>query len=75
MLTNWTAKPMETTKDTILLQRITCWLFTFLLRCARFLVLKSELELQRNNLDLCGSDLEQVLFLLESGTGDKSKQD
>ncbi|XP_034275057.1 separin isoform X2 [Pantherophis guttatus] len=36
--------------------------------CARFLVLKSELELQRNNLDLCGSDLEQVLFLLESGT-------
>ncbi|XP_013924357.1 PREDICTED: separin [Thamnophis sirtalis] len=36
--------------------------------CAHFLVLKSKLELQRNNLDLCGSDLEQVLFLLESGT-------
>ncbi|XP_032094877.1 separin [Thamnophis elegans] len=36
--------------------------------CAHFLVLKSKLELQRNNPDLCGSDLEQVLFLLESGT-------
>uniref|UniRef100_A0A670Z3A0 separase n=1 Tax=Pseudonaja textilis TaxID=8673 RepID=A0A670Z3A0_PSETE len=41
--------------------------------CARFLVLKSELELQRNNLDLCGSDLEQVLFLLESGTEGKGE--
>ncbi|XP_060108172.1 separin [Heteronotia binoei] len=35
--------------------------------CARFLVLKSELELQRGELELCHSDLEQVLFLLESG--------
>ncbi|XP_026569521.1 separin [Pseudonaja textilis] len=42
--------------------------------CARFLVLKSELELQRNNLDLCGSDLEQVLFLLESGTVFETKE-
>lgn len=74
ILTKWAAKPTETMEDAILLQRITRWLFTFLLRCARFLVLKSELELQRNNLDLCGSDLEQVFFLLESGTGDKSKQ-
>ncbi|XP_061470711.1 separin isoform X2 [Rhineura floridana] len=36
--------------------------------CARFLVLKSGLELQRRDLELCRSDLEQVLFLLESGT-------
>ncbi|XP_077185241.1 separin isoform X2 [Paroedura picta] len=36
--------------------------------CARFLVLKSKLELQRGELELCHSDLEQVLFLLESGT-------
>ncbi|XP_053153378.1 separin isoform X2 [Hemicordylus capensis] len=36
--------------------------------CARFLVLKSELELKRSDLELCHSDLEQVLFLLESGT-------
>ncbi|XP_063149037.1 separin [Candoia aspera] len=42
--------------------------------CARFLVLKSELELQRSNLDLCGSDLEQVLFLLESGTVFETKE-
>ncbi|XP_039188651.1 separin [Crotalus tigris] len=42
--------------------------------CARFLVLKSELELQRNNLDLCGSDLEQVFFLLESGTVFETKE-
>ncbi|KAJ6654715.1 hypothetical protein lerEdw1_006578 [Lerista edwardsae] len=35
--------------------------------CARFLVLKSELELKRSDLELCRSDLEQVLFLLESG--------
>uniref|UniRef100_A0A8C7E3L5 separase n=1 Tax=Naja naja TaxID=35670 RepID=A0A8C7E3L5_NAJNA len=41
--------------------------------CARFLVLKSKLELQRNNLDLCGSDLEQALFLLESGTEGKGE--
>ncbi|KAL8164005.1 UNVERIFIED_CONTAM: hypothetical protein K2H54_043533, partial [Gekko kuhli] len=34
--------------------------------CARFLILKSELELQRGELELCCSDLEQVLFLLES---------
>nr|XP_056714274.1 separin [Euleptes europaea] len=36
--------------------------------CARFLVLKSELELKRGDLEVCRSDLEQVLFLLESGT-------
>ncbi|XP_054859571.1 separin [Eublepharis macularius] len=36
--------------------------------CAQFLVMKSELELQRGELELCGSDLEQVLFLLESRT-------
>ncbi|XP_072510909.1 separin [Notamacropus eugenii] len=37
-------------------------------QCALFLVLKGELELARNDLDLCRSDLEQVLFLLQSGT-------
>ncbi|XP_043823033.1 separin [Dromiciops gliroides] len=37
-------------------------------QCALFLVLKGELELARNDLDLCHSDLEQVLFLLQSGT-------
>ncbi|KAM8981065.1 separin isoform X1 [Sarcophilus harrisii] len=37
-------------------------------RCALFLVLKGELELARNDLDLCHSDLEQVLFLLQSDT-------
>ncbi|XP_029140218.1 separin [Protobothrops mucrosquamatus] len=42
--------------------------------CACFLVLKSELELQRNNLDLCASDLEQVSFLLESGTVFETKE-
>lgn len=43
-----------------------------LIRCARFLVLKSGLELQRSDLELCRLDLEQVLFLLESGTGEAS---
>ncbi|XP_045409836.1 separin [Lemur catta] len=37
-------------------------------QCALFLVLKSELELARNDIDLCQSDLQQVLFLLESCT-------
>uniref|UniRef100_A0A8C6BUQ6 separase n=1 Tax=Monodon monoceros TaxID=40151 RepID=A0A8C6BUQ6_MONMO len=37
-------------------------------RCALFLVLKGELELARNDIDLCQSDLQQVLFLLESCT-------
>ncbi|XP_036616254.1 separin [Trichosurus vulpecula] len=37
-------------------------------QCTLFLVLKGELELARNDLDLCRSDLEQVLFLLQSGT-------
>ncbi|XP_074081900.1 separin [Macrotis lagotis] len=37
-------------------------------QCALFLVLKGELELARNDFDLCHSDLEQVLFLLHSGT-------
>uniref|UniRef100_A0A8C0RT85 separase n=1 Tax=Canis lupus familiaris TaxID=9615 RepID=A0A8C0RT85_CANLF len=37
-------------------------------QCALFLVLKAELELARNDLDLCQSDLQQVLFLLESCT-------
>ncbi|XP_028342467.1 separin [Physeter macrocephalus] len=37
-------------------------------QCALFLVLKGELELARNNIDLCQSDLQQVLFLLESCT-------
>ncbi|XP_075771872.1 separin isoform X2 [Pelodiscus sinensis] len=36
--------------------------------CARFLVLKAQLELQRSELELCHSDLQQALFLLESGT-------
>ncbi|XP_004711395.1 separin [Echinops telfairi] len=37
-------------------------------QCALFLVLKGELELARRDLDLCQSDLQQVLFLLESCT-------
>uniref|UniRef100_A0A8D1FNF6 separase n=1 Tax=Sus scrofa TaxID=9823 RepID=A0A8D1FNF6_PIG len=37
-------------------------------QCALFLVLKGELELARNDVDLCQSDLQQVLFLLESCT-------
>ncbi|XP_051045973.1 separin [Phodopus roborovskii] len=37
-------------------------------QCALFLVLKSELELARGDIDLCQSDLQQVLFLLESST-------
>lgn len=37
-------------------------------QCALFLVLKGELELARNDMDLCQSDLHQVLFLLESCT-------
>ncbi|XP_057412809.1 separin isoform X3 [Balaenoptera acutorostrata] len=36
--------------------------------CALFLVLKGELELARNDIDLCQSDLQRVLFLLESCT-------
>ena len=40
-------------------------------RCALFLVLKGELELARNDMDLCQSDLHQVLFLLESCTGEQ----
>ncbi|XP_005397224.1 PREDICTED: separin isoform X2 [Chinchilla lanigera] len=37
-------------------------------QCALFLVLKGELELARSDMDLCQSDLQQVLFLLESCT-------
>uniref|UniRef100_A0A2K5QEB6 separase n=1 Tax=Cebus imitator TaxID=2715852 RepID=A0A2K5QEB6_CEBIM len=37
-------------------------------QCALFLVLKGELELARMDIDLCQSDLQQVLFLLESCT-------
>ncbi|XP_036064572.1 separin [Onychomys torridus] len=37
-------------------------------QCALFLVLKGELELARGDIDLCQSDLQQVLFLLESST-------
>ncbi|XP_039110998.1 separin [Hyaena hyaena] len=37
-------------------------------QCALFLVLKAELELARTDIDLCESDLRQVLFLLESCT-------
>ncbi|XP_006870032.1 PREDICTED: separin [Chrysochloris asiatica] len=37
-------------------------------QCALFLVLKGELELARSDLDLCQSDLQQVLFLMESCT-------
>ncbi|XP_042306170.1 separin [Sceloporus undulatus] len=51
---------LETLKISMKLQSIR-W-------CARFLVLKSGLELQCNNLESCHSDLEQVLFLLESST-------
>nr|XP_031538710.1 separin [Vicugna pacos] len=37
-------------------------------QCALFLALKGELELARSDVDLCQSDLQQVLFLLESCT-------
>ncbi|KAJ7317689.1 hypothetical protein JRQ81_003851 [Phrynocephalus forsythii] len=43
--------------------------------CARFLVLKSQLELQRRDLEVCRSDLEQVLFLLESSTVFETKKE
>lgn len=33
-------------------------------------MLKGELELARGDIDLCQSDLQQVLFLLESSTGE-----
>ncbi|NXE58007.1 ESPL1 protein, partial [Casuarius casuarius] len=36
--------------------------------CATFLVLKAQLELQRSEPELSRSDLQQALFLLESGT-------
>ncbi|XP_067385631.1 separin [Emydura macquarii macquarii] len=42
--------------------------------CARFLVLKAKLELQRSELELCHSDLQQALFLLESGTDFETKE-
>ncbi|XP_074835691.1 separin [Carettochelys insculpta] len=42
--------------------------------CARFLVLKAKLELQRSELELCHSDLQQALFLLESGTEFETKE-
>uniref|UniRef100_A0A674IX45 separase n=1 Tax=Terrapene triunguis TaxID=2587831 RepID=A0A674IX45_9SAUR len=44
------------------------------IRCAGFLVLKAKLELQRSELELCHSDLQQALFLLESGTGETLKR-
>uniref|UniRef100_A0A8D0HRW4 separase n=1 Tax=Sphenodon punctatus TaxID=8508 RepID=A0A8D0HRW4_SPHPU len=40
--------------------------------CVTFLVLKGELELQRSEQELCHLDLQQALFLLESGTGEFS---
>lgn len=43
-------------------------------QCAKFLVTKAELELQRTELELCQLDLQQVLFLLESGTVFKSNE-
>uniref|UniRef100_A0A8C3I3N4 separase n=1 Tax=Chrysemys picta bellii TaxID=8478 RepID=A0A8C3I3N4_CHRPI len=45
------------------------------IRCAGFLVLKAKLELQRSELELCHSDLQQALFLLESGTGEIQKSE
>ncbi|NXK57046.1 ESPL1 protein, partial [Chauna torquata] len=36
--------------------------------CVSFLVLKAQLELQQSDLELSHSDLQQALFLLESGT-------
>lgn len=53
-------------------RRLTHWFSSSLpTRCALFLVLKAELELARDDLDLCQSDLQQVLFLLESCTGEQ----
>ncbi|XP_053868201.1 separin isoform X1 [Malaclemys terrapin pileata] len=42
--------------------------------CAGFLVLKAKLELQRSEPELCHSDLQQALFLLESGTDFETKE-
>ncbi|KYO44124.1 separin [Alligator mississippiensis] len=42
--------------------------------CAGFLVQKSELELQRSDVELCQSDLQQALFLLESGTAFETEE-
>uniref|UniRef100_A0A6I8NJY3 separase n=1 Tax=Ornithorhynchus anatinus TaxID=9258 RepID=A0A6I8NJY3_ORNAN len=39
--------------------------------CALFLVLKAELEVTRGDVDLGQADLQQVLFLLESCTGQR----
>ncbi|XP_062979177.1 separin [Elgaria multicarinata webbii] len=58
---------LETLKISMKLQSIR-W-------CARFLVLKSGLELQCSNVELCRSDLDQVLFLLESGTVFETKEE
>ncbi|XP_044299231.1 separin [Varanus komodoensis] len=57
---------LETLKISMKLQSIR-W-------CARFLVLKSGLELQCNKQELCRSDLDQALFLLESGTVFETKE-
>ncbi|KAJ1159936.1 hypothetical protein NDU88_000440 [Pleurodeles waltl] len=43
-------------------------------QCAEFLVTKADLELQRTELELCQLDLQQVLFLLESGTAFRSNE-
>lgn len=39
-------------------------------RCVSFLVLKAQLELQQSELELSHWNLQQALFLLESGTGE-----
>lgn len=61
----------EAKRQTLGKQRLTHWLSSLPpTRCTLFLVLKAELELARNDIDLCQSDLQQVLFLLESCTGE-----
>ncbi|NXG48364.1 ESPL1 protein, partial [Psilopogon haemacephalus] len=40
--------------------------------CTSFLVLKAQLELQQNELELSHLDLQQALFILESDTGERT---
>ncbi|XP_029450938.1 separin [Rhinatrema bivittatum] len=43
-------------------------------QCTEFLILKAELECKRTELELCHLDLQQVVFLLESSTDFKMRE-
>lgn len=43
----------------------------FVPRCVSFLVLKAQLGLRLDELELSSSDLQHVLFLLEPGSGER----